>query len=151
MCVLRAYNGLYIARIVQIKGKNMKLSIKIEQKQNQYVLTLIECRIKRFTGLWKAGSIKAVYDIKGSPEASLANVIAGISMLVYDRIKHGTLVEVSNDEESWVQTRYIAKHSGEFDNCHCVVDPNDPTRLSLFRYVRNIQIKEKDGVYTWEK
>ena len=72
-------------------------------------------------------------------------------MLVYDRIKHGTLVEVSNDEESWVQARYIAKHSGEFDNCHCVVDPNDPTRLSLFKCVRNIQIKEKDGVYTWEK
>ncbi len=129
----------------------MKLSIKIEQKQNQYILTLIECRIKRFTGLWRAGSIKAVYNIEGSPEASLANVIAGISMLVYDRIKHGTLVEVSNDEESWIRTRYIAKHSGEFDNCHCVVDPDVPQKLALYKYVRNIQIKEKDGVYTWEK
>ena len=43
MCVLRAYNGLYIARIVQIKGKNMKLSIKIEIRNDRVIGKVKKC------------------------------------------------------------------------------------------------------------
>lgn len=127
----------------------MKLSIKIEIRNNRVIGKVKECEIPQFIGL----SMFAFRN-KGNGEsnaAALANAITLVSSLVYDRIKHGTLVEVSNDKKSWETTRYISRHRKWFKNCHCVVDPQDSSKLALYKYVRNIQIKEKDGVYTWEK